>query len=223
MIVFGAGGVAMIMAVAVLVVVIMLVVMAMIMPAIWSVNVALLAVRRVGVGRVIMMIMAMMIVPAIMPAMIIGAALGLEGTCHLGDRTALTADHLGEHVIVLDVKSISGDLGWGVAVADMPGDAHQAQRVLGPDFKQRFGCGVNGDEAAIIKLDRIALGNDGCLVEIEQKFHASHGFQHGAAALAVLVGEHDRAHDLVGLDGGFADDCGGALHGSDPLNACVNM
>ncbi len=241
MIVFGAGRVAVVMAVVMLVVVAVLVivsmavavivpmivsmlvpvvmtadfqhvvavVMAMVVAAIGAVDVPWLPMGGI-VRRVRVMSAAMVVV--IMAAVVIGAALRPERPRHPGNGASLAPDHLGKNVIILDIERVRRDFRGGVTVADVPGDPHQAQRVLGPDFQQRFGGGMNSDKAAILEFQRVALGKNRRLVEIEQEFDARHGLEHCTAALTVLVGEHDRAGDLVGLDGGFADDCGGALH-----------
>jgi hypothetical protein len=246
MIVFGAGGVAVVMAMVVFMIMTVFVVvtvlvsmlmaadfqhivgmvMAVVMAAIGPVNVAGLAVGRIGrsllIGRLMMgslMIMGVTMIMAVivsMPAMIIGPALRPEGAGDLGDRAALAADHLGQHMIVFDVKRVSGDFGRGMAVADVPGDAHQPERVLSPDFEQRLSRCMNHDKAAILELQRIAFVNDRGLVEIKQEFGSIHGFQYRAATLPVLVGEHDSARHSGRLDGSFADNGDGTLHGNDP-------
>lgn len=203
---------------------IMAVIVAVVVATIRPVDVAGLAMGRVCRRLVVAlnMIVALLLVslslmPVVMSAMIIRAALWPEGPRHLGNGASLSPDHLGEHVIILDIQGICRDLRGCMAVADMPSNAHQAQRVLGADFKQSLRCGMDQNKAAIFQLQGITLGDCGGLVEIEQELVTIHGLQHGAAALAIIVGQHDRACDLVRLDGGFADDGGGALHGYDPL------
>ncbi|TCR64879.1 hypothetical protein EV560_106346 [Bosea sp. BK604] len=163
------------------------------------------------------MIMAVMIVSAILVAMIIGAALGLERALDLAHRATLAADHLGQHMVVLDIDRVGGDLGRGVAVADMPGDAHQAQRVLGADLEQALRRRLDQDEAAILKLDGIAIVQRGRLVEIEQDVEPAIALERDAAAVAVLMVERQRLDDLVLLDRGLAGNGGGAQHDREPV------
>jgi hypothetical protein len=190
---------------------------------------------RVFMGRVLMglvlmgrMVMAMcvfrVIVPrVIVPGMVIGAALGLEGTHHLCDRAALAADHLGQNVVMFDVERVSGDLGRRMSVADMPGQPHQPQRVLGAHLKQFLLRCADRDQPAILELQAIALAENAGLVEIEQHVEAADGAQHCAAALAALMVKDHGVGNLVGPDGRLADDGSGAEHGVVLCSCCVNM
>jgi hypothetical protein len=185
---------------------------------------------RMLMGRMVMamMVMAMcvfrVIVPrVIVPGMVIGAALGLEGTHHLCDRAALAADHLGQNVVMFDVERVSGDLGRRMSVADMPGQPHQPQRVLGAHLKQFLLRCADRDQPAILELQAIALAENAGLVEIEQHVEAADGAQHCAAALAALMVKDHGVGNLVGPDGRLADDGSGAEHGVVLCSCCVNM
>jgi hypothetical protein len=216
-----------------------MIVMAMIMPAAAgiamrvAVGVSLGMAVRVGVivGVIVgSVIIAMVIVPmmgvivmavaavivagmvAIGVVVIIGAALGLERPRHGVHGAALPAHHLGEDMVVLDIDRISGNLGRRMAVADVPGDAHQPQRILGADLKQALRCGLDQDEPAVLQLDGIAVAERGRLVEVEQHVEAAIGLQCEAAAVAVVMVERQRIHDAVLPDGGLANDGNGAKH-----------
>jgi hypothetical protein len=217
-------------------------IVAVVMIAIGTVHVAGLAMGRVHVClvmvimampmvvTVIMMVMIMnlvavvvdlvlalaviMTVAPVLAAMVVGAALGPEGPCDLRGRAALSADHFREDMVVLDVEGIGGDFRRGVPVADVPGHAHQPERVLGTHLDQILGGSRDQHKTAILQLQRVAFRQHARLVEIEQDVAAMIGLQHGAPALAVLMGEHNGVDDLVGPDGGLADDAGGALHGT---------
>lgn len=170
-----------------------------------------------------MVFVAMMVVPMIVAAIgvivVIGAALGLERPRHLAHGAALAADHLGEGMVVLDIDRLGGELGRRMAAADMPGDAHQAQRVLGPDLDQVLGRGADQHQAAILELHRIAIVQGRGLVEVEQDFEPAIALERDAAAIAVLMVEGQGLDDPVLLDRGLADDGGGALHVTKPV-AC---
>lgn len=195
--------VGMIMAVAVLMIV--MVVVPMIMAAATGV--------AMGVGMLVaMMIMAMVIVAAIGVIMVVGAALGLERPLDIGHRAALAADHLGQHMVVLDIDRVRGDLGRGVAVADMPGDTRQPQRILGGNLDQLLCRCPDQHERAVLELDGVAVVQRGRLVEIEQDVAPAIALERDAAAVAVLMVEGQRLDDPVLLDRGLADDGGGALH-----------
>jgi hypothetical protein len=181
---------------------------------------------RMAIDFVAMIVVAMIVETVSMPLvvvsvvvavimampMVVGPALRPEGPHDLGQGAALPAHHLGEHMVILDVNRVRRDLRRRVPVADMPGDAHQAQRVLGADFEQVLRGGVDSDQPTVLQLQRIALVQHGRLVEIQEEAKAPLAGQRDAAALAVLVVQRDGVGDPVRLDGGFADDGGGAQH-----------
>jgi hypothetical protein len=152
------------------------------------------------------------VIVAVSMVVVVGAALGLEGALHRRHRTALPAHHLGQDVVVLDVDRVGGDLGRGMAVADMPGDAHQPQRVLGADLQQALRCGLDLDKAPVLQLHGVAIGQHRGLVEIEQDIEPAIGLEGKAAAIAVVMVEGERVDDALGPDGGLANDGGGAKH-----------
>ena len=225
MAVLGAMLVAVIMLVIMVMVVVMAVIVSMVVPAAaggtFGMRVVVTGVIVPGMFVAMPMIMGVSVVMAVIVAgmvavavvvMIIGAALGLERARHLDHGAALTADHLGQNMVVLDINRIGRDLGRGVPVADVPGDAHQAQRVLGADFQQVLGGGLDLDEAAILELDGIAVAQCGRLVQVEQDVEPAIALERQPAAIAVLVVERQRLDDLVRLDRGLANNGGGTQH-----------
>ncbi|KFC64044.1 hypothetical protein FG93_05554 [Bosea sp. LC85] len=213
----GVGVVRVIIALVLLVVMPMaMVVVSMIMAGV-SVPLVVMSVAMIvpaAAGCVMRVIMIMTVCMVVVVTVIIGAALGLERTFDHAHGAALAANHLGEDMVVLDIDRVCRDLRRRVPVADMPGDTHQPQRVLGPHFEQALRSGLDQDEAAILELHRIAIVQDRRLVEIEQDLAAAIAFQGDAAAIAVLMVERQGLNDLVLLDRGLADDGGGAQHDS---------
>lgn len=198
----------------VLVVVVAMVIVSMIMAGVsvplLVMTVAVIVPAAAGcVMRVIVIMTAFMVVGV---TVIIGAALRLERTFDHAHGAALATDHLGEDVVVLDIDGVRRDLRGRVPVADMPGDAHQPQRVLGPHFEQALRSGPDQDQAAVFEFHGIAIVQNRRFVEIEQDLAPAIAFQRDAAAIAVLVVERQGLDDLVLLDRGLADDGGGAQH-----------
>lgn len=186
--------------------------------------VAIMGVMGVIVTGVAAVIMACVIVAWVIVAwviatgvvVVIGAALGLERPLDHRHGAALAAHHLGEHMVVLDVERLSRDLGGRVAVADMPGDAHQPQRVVGPDLQQALGRSPDQNEAAVLQPYRVAVIERGRPVEIEQDVEAGVALQSETAAAAILVIQRQGLDDAIRLDRGFANDGGGAKHDWQP-------
>lgn len=185
-------------------------VMAMVM-AVVVMPVIVLVLVRVSVVIVPMMAVTMPVIMGVAAG--IGALFGPEGAAHLRDRAALAADHLGEDMIVADEDGVLGDLGGGVAVADMPGDAGEPERVLGADLEQRLLAGADGDQAAILEPEGVALVQHRRLLEVDHEFEPARALQHRPAALPLLMVECHGVDDAVGLHGRLPDDRCGAQHG----------
>ena len=76
----------------------------------------------------------------------VGAALRVERRLDRHDARAQSFRHVLDHRIAADAQSLRGQLGRQVPVAEMPGDAHEGERVGGADFGERLGRGHNLDD-----------------------------------------------------------------------------
>lgn len=177
---------------------------------------AMLVVMIMIVGmRMIMMIMAMVVIVTVMVVRAdMGAALRLEGTLNERHSAALPARELSQRRIVLDVKGIVRDLGEAVIAAEVPCEAHEAERVFRLHFQQAFGLGLDLHETAILETQRVAVVDGGFHVEIEMDLGSAIALQMVMTAVAGLMVERHCIDDTVGLHGGLADDGGNAGHGS---------
>jgi len=153
-----------------------------------------------------------------MAVIIIGPTLGLERTRHNRRRASKPADHFGQHMIVFEIKRISGQFAGRVAVADMPSRFQKPQRVFGPDFQQRLRRGLNQHQPAILKFDRIAVAQHGGLVEVEEKLKPVFTAQGNATAMTPLMVKAYRVNNPLRFNGGFTDDGNGTLHQKIPLH-----
>lgn len=209
------------------------VVMGMIVAAAAAIAMGVVMIMRVGVlmpmlmvvvvVTVVGMVMAVMvamvvIVPVIvMPAATIIAVvmdfrLRLERALDRHHGAALPAHQLGDGRNVNDVERIGRHLGRDMVAAEMPGEAHQPQRVFGADLQQVLGRSLDLDQAAILQLQRIAIVQHGGLVEIDGELQPARRLHRQGAAAAILVPEAERIDDALGTDGGLANDGGGAKH-----------
>jgi hypothetical protein len=199
--------------VVVMMVVTMLVVVRMIVPTVMMLmavrmSLAVAMALAVAVAVTVMMVVMLMIVVADM-----GAALRLEGPLDGSCRTALPAHEFGDSRVVLDVEGVCRDFDQAMAAAEMPGEAREAQGILGPHLQQRLGRRPDLDELAVLEPQGIAVVDGGFHIEIEQDVGPALGPQRPLTAAAGLVVEGDRGDDTVRLHGGLADDGGDAGHG----------
>ena len=227
--------VAMTVAMPVIVVVPVLVIMSVIMAAAAGTAMAMImfgvimvVMRRVVMGFVpmacvlmrlviVIMMMAMVVIGMVAGGMIvIGALLRAEGAHDSLGCATLATHHLGQHMVVSDINGVCRDLGWGVAVADMPGDGHQSQRVFSRDFQQLFGRGLDDHEPPVLQLHRIAVIHFRGLVEVQQEIKPTIALQGHAATVAILMVQRHAVDDFISLHSRFADNGCGAQHGGAP-------
>lgn len=223
------------MSVVVPVIVIMLVIMPVVMAAAAGTAMAMImfgvimvVMRRVVMGFVpmacvlmrlviVIMMMAMVVIGMVAGGMIvIGALLRAEGAHDRFGCATLTTHHLGQHMVVSDINGVCRNLGWGVAVADMPGDGHQPQRVFSRDFQQLFGRGLDDHEPPVLQLHCISVIHFRGLVEVQQEIKPTIALQGHAATVAILMVQRDAVDDLVSLHSRFADNGCCAQHGGAP-------
>lgn len=213
------------MVMAVIVAVIMLmVIMPMVIVAMAVVVMGMMAVMRVVVmvvGVILVRVMrvpmvSVVVVSVVVPAgaVVVGRRLLLRAERALQRRrgAALAADQLRHHRIVEDIERVRRHLGLDVVAAELPGQAGQADRVLGRDRQQGLRGGEDPHQPAVIEAHRVAILQDGLAVKVELEGEAALGRQRGTAAGAGGMVEGDLVGDGVGAHGGFADDGCGALH-----------
>jgi len=129
------------------------------------------------------MIVAAMAVPVIVFRMRmgggIGAALGIERRLDLDDAGTKPGHHRLDHMIAADAQALRHDLGRQMAVAEMPGDPHQMERVGATDFDQRLGSGDHLDQAAVLQHQRVTAAECYGIFQVEQEFQpARAGHRH---------------------------------------------
>ena len=138
-------------------------------------------------------------VPMAMSACRIRAALGLERRLLRGDDEVHGAQHVGEHVVGLDLQVVRAQFDRHVAVAEVVGGADEVEgrAVLGAvgDAQHRLGCGDHADHAAVLGHQHVAPAHDGAAGQEHAEF-APGGVGGGEAAFL--------AHVPVEFDGGGA-------------------
>jgi len=169
------------------------------------------AVMIVGVP-VIMMVMTMVMMVVVVA--MVGALFRPEGALHRGRDAALPAGELGQGWGVLHIEGICRDLRKAVLAAEMPGEAHKAQGILGPHLQKVLGCGLHLYETAVLEPQGVPVVDHRLHVEVEMDLGAGLGLQMRMAAAAGRVIQDDRVDNPVGLHGRLADEGGGARHGN---------
>ncbi|MFJ5368486.1 hypothetical protein ACIPIA_04610 [Bosea sp. CER48] len=179
----------------------------------------IMAMVRVAVPMVMPMMMIVAVVVMVVPAAAIVAmgvvmhlGLRLERALDLSHRAALPAHQLRQSRMAGHVQCISGHFSGDVVAAEMPGQTHQTQRVLGANLEQAFQRSLDLHQAAVLQLQRIAGVQGRRLVEADREFEPALGRDGHAVNGAVAMTEAQRIDDAVGADGGLAKDGSGAKH-----------
>jgi hypothetical protein len=185
-----------------------------------TVGMAVVVLVATAVVMIVMMVLVSVAVVVMLVVVIadMQAALGLEGTLHGRCRAALAPRQLRKGGIVLGVDGIARDLDQAVIAAQVPGEAHEPRRVLGPDLQEPLGCGLHLHEASILQPQGIAVVDGGVHIEVEVDLGPTLALEHPVAAVPRPVIEGHRIDDTVGFHGGLADDGGNAGHGFVSVN-----
>jgi hypothetical protein len=182
--------------------------MPMVMLVIWMIA-AGLVVRVIGVAMiVVVMMIVVVVVPVIMVVMRVimavvvsvwraalglgvGAAFGIERRLERDYPGAKTLDHRLDDLVPADAERLCQNLGRQVAVAEVPGDAGQGERVGGPDFRQRFGLGDHLNHAPVLEPQTVAAAQHCRFGEVEQEFEPADAGHGDATTIACIEVEHD--------------------------------
>ena len=177
--------------------------------------VVVMVVRVAVIVAVMVMTVVMMVVPAaavIAMSVVMDLLLRLERALDRRHGAALPTHELGQSGIIRDIERVRRHFRRDVIAAEMPGEAHQPQRVLGADLQQALRRGLDLHEAAIVELQRIAVVQRCRLVQIDREFEPARRLHGNAATVAILISEAERIDDTLGADGGPANDGSGAKH-----------
>jgi hypothetical protein len=159
------------MLVVVMVVTAVTVIIMLVMAMVGIVAMMIVTMRGVIVRR---MIMATMTVRVLVVGMRmhggISAAFGIERRLDFNNTRAEPGHHRLDDVVTADAQALRHDLGRQMAVAEMPGDPHQMERIGATDFDQRLGSGDDLDQAAIFQHQRVAAAQCYGIFQIEQEF-----------------------------------------------------
>ena len=145
----------------------------------------------------------------------IGAAFGIERRLDLDHARPQSLHHRLDDVIAPDPQALSHDLGWQMAVAEMPGEANQMLRVGTPDLEQRLGGRNHLDQPAIVEHQRIAATQRDGVFQVEQKLQSPRPRHRHPPPVPIVEIEHHgigRRLDPAMLP----NDLGGADHAGLP-------
>jgi hypothetical protein len=113
----------------------------------------------------------------------VGAAFRLEGHVHPYQFRPKAMEHVLNHMIGSNAKSVISNFSWQMPVSKMPSKAHKLIGVCMPDFDNKLIRGLNFQPPAILKLQAISIGHRNRLWKIEENILALISGQASAAAM----------------------------------------
>lgn len=161
--------------------------------------VVMIVVAMLVVAMVIMIVITVMMVVVvtvmvrgmIMRGLRIGAALGIERRLDLDDARAEPLHHRLDDVVAADAQALRHDLGRQMAVAEMPGDADQVQRIGTADFDQRLGGSYHLDQPSVFQHQRVTSAQGDGVFEVQQEFKPARAGHRHPPPVPVVEIEHD--------------------------------
>jgi hypothetical protein len=113
-----------------------------------------------------MMVGAFAMVVALVAA--VSAALGLERRFDSRQLRAQAAQHLLDHMVGPDAKSMVANLSRQVPVSQVPGQAHELAGILVPDFGDLFRGSLDHQPPAVFELHTISVSHGHSFGKVEK-------------------------------------------------------
>lgn len=201
--------VAVIMPVMMIVAVVVVVVVIMMMIAVVIVTMVIV-VMSVAMAVMVMPVMVM----AVRHRHFVGAALGLERTLDLADLRTEPLQHVGDDVIAPDPEPGGPDLGLEMAIAEVPGEAHQMTGVAAADLGKLLRLGDDLDQPVIIEHEGIAMGERRAFGEIDQQRLAADRRHRPPPPAPVLKIQDDAVGERFAGQLGGTKKAMGVMHGT---------
>jgi hypothetical protein len=89
----------------------------------------------------------------------IGTTFGLERGLHLYKGRSESMEHVLDHMVGSNAKSLISNFSWQMAVPQMPSKAHKLLRVFMPDFYNKLCRSPDLQPSPMVKSQPISIGN----------------------------------------------------------------
>jgi hypothetical protein len=120
----------------------------------------------------------------------IGAAFGIERRFERDHARAEAPGHLLDDRVAPDAQRLRHELDGQVSVAEVPGDAHEPERVSGADLRERLGGCKHFDDAAVLEFEPVAAAQHRGFRKIEQEGETADSGHDEAPTIALIEVEH---------------------------------
>jgi hypothetical protein len=123
----------------------------------------------------------------------VSATLGLERDPDPYKICSETKEHILDHVVRPNAKNLVLNFGRQMPISQVPGQAHQLDRMSVSDFDNILRRGLNLEPSAIFELQAISVGHSNRLGKVEQDILALIPSQANAASMSGVEIESERA------------------------------
>ncbi len=123
----------------------------------------------------------------------VSAAFGLERGLHLYEIRSKTNEHILDHVVGPNKKNMVSNFGRQMPITQVPGKAHQLDRIFVSDFDNILRSRLNLEPSAVFKLQTISISHGNRLGKVEQDIFAVIPNQANAASMARVKIESERS------------------------------
>src|ERR1700722_15331057 len=87
----------------------------------------------------------------------VGAAFGIEWRFDLDDARTEPAQHLFQHMIAANAQRFRQNLCRHMAIAEVPGDAHEMRWIVAAYLKEQFRCSNDFHQPSIVEDQGVAI------------------------------------------------------------------
>jgi hypothetical protein len=125
----------------------------------------------------------------------VGTAFGLEGGPHLYKIRSEAKEHILDHVVGADAKSLVSNFSRQMPVSEMPSKAHKLVWISMRDFHNKLRGSPNLQPSPVFKLQAISIRHRDRLWEVQEHILALICCQANAPAMARFKIEREDACD----------------------------
>lgn len=184
--------------------IVMMVVVVMIVGMVMPVAVILMAVPMI-LGVIVIMVVTVTVIMAMDAPVTIGAAFRIERRFDGRHRGAEAFQHRLDDMVAADAQPLAEKFGRQMTVAEMPGDPHEMGGVAGRYLGQRLRRRLDGDDAAVLEQQPVAMAQRNRIRQVEQEGCAALGRHRDAPAMAGVEIEDDGVDSRLGPQAGGID------------------
>lgn len=181
-------------------------------PTVMGMVMAMFVVMVIMVMAVGVIMMMVMIVATAAMGVDMGGLFRIERPLEFLGAAPLTANEVLKNEVAFHIERVGGRLDRPVQAPELPGEAHEAQRVFRRNLVEQFIGSLHKDEPPILQLEGIPIPQIGGFFRRITGNEAAFGMELQSLKLAGLMVENNLVSDLISLDGGFTNDAYSAEH-----------